>query len=93
MQTSNKVEYVSIAQAAIFMGVHIMTVRSWVRNKWIPAYRVGPKLLRIHVEDIRLLRLKISYIRENEPFGNLNNQRASIIARSLTYPSTAARNH
>lgn len=38
--------YISIEEAADYLGVKTSTVRSWIKNKGMPHYRVGGKLLK-----------------------------------------------
>lgn len=49
---SPTVESVSIAQAAEREGVHPDTIRRRIADGTLPAYRVGPKLIRIRVADL-----------------------------------------
>lgn len=43
---------ISITQAAALLGVSTRTIRRWIAAGELPATRIGPKLLRIHTEDI-----------------------------------------
>ncbi len=39
------------------LGVHVATIRRWVREHRVPAYRSGPRLIRIDWDEIlRVLR-------------------------------------
>lgn len=38
--------YISIEEAADYLGVKTSTIRSWIKNKGMPHYRVGGKLLK-----------------------------------------------
>lgn len=48
-------EFVSIDDAAFLLGVSSRTVRNWIHSGELRAYLVGPRLIRIDYEDIRLL--------------------------------------
>ncbi len=45
----------TIRQAADTLNCHPNTVRRWIASGRLPAYRVGPKLLRVRAEDIAAL--------------------------------------
>lgn len=45
----------SIAQAAAVLGVHSHTCRRWIAAGLLPAYRVGPRLLRVRAADVAAL--------------------------------------
>ena len=42
----------SIAGAADVLGVHAHTIRRWIASGTLPAVRVGPRLYRIHTNDV-----------------------------------------
>lgn len=42
----------SIQEAAQARGVTTKTVRRWIAQGLVPAYRVGPKLIRIRQDDL-----------------------------------------
>lgn len=44
--------HISINQAADRAGVHPRTVRRWIATGALPAYKMGPKLVRIDVADL-----------------------------------------
>lgn len=44
--------YISIEEAADYLGVKTSTVRSWIKNKGMPHYRVGGKLLKFKRSEI-----------------------------------------
>ncbi|MDH3049747.1 helix-turn-helix domain-containing protein [Gordonia alkanivorans] len=46
---------ISISQAAAHLGVSTRTIRRWITAGELPATRIGPKLLRIHTEDLERL--------------------------------------
>ena len=52
MRRSQQVEFLSVAQAAKLLGVSHSTVWRWVDADELPAYRIGPKTIRIRREDL-----------------------------------------
>ena len=40
-------QILTIAQVADRLGVHVSTVRAWVRDQKIPSYRVGERFVRL----------------------------------------------
>jgi excisionase family DNA binding protein len=42
----------TIAQAAAYFGVDVKTVRRWIAQGRLTAYRIGPRLIRIDRESI-----------------------------------------
>lgn len=44
--------YISIEEAADYLGVKTSTIRSWIKNKGMPHYRVGGKLLKFKRSEI-----------------------------------------
>ena len=49
----------SIQEAAHARGVTTKTVRRWIAQGLVPAYRVGPKLIRIRPDDLENLDRRI----------------------------------
>jgi len=47
--------YISIDDAASRLGVHSKTLRKWVAAGHVPAYRLGPKVLRIKLADLEAM--------------------------------------
>lgn len=45
--------YVSIAAAADLCAVSTQTMRRWISEGRIPAFRVGPKAIRLRTSDVR----------------------------------------
>ncbi len=48
-------ELLSVEQAATYLGVNRLTVRRRIASGDIPAYRLGPRLIRIRPEDLDAL--------------------------------------
>lgn len=46
---------ISIDQAATYANVHPMTIRRWIAAGRVPAYRVGPKLLRVDLNELEAM--------------------------------------
>jgi len=44
----------TIAQAARHKGVSQKTIRRWIASGILPAYRVGPRVVRIKADDLDL---------------------------------------
>ena len=44
-----------IAEAAEYANVHPSTLRRRIADGQLPAYRVGPKLLKVDIEDVEAL--------------------------------------
>jgi len=44
-----------LKQAADALDVHLNTVRNWVKDGTLKAYRLGPRLLRVRVSDLNAL--------------------------------------
>lgn len=49
----------SIQEAAQRRGVTTKTVRRWIALGLVPAYRVGPKLIRIREDDLEAIGRRI----------------------------------
>lgn len=45
-------EFYTVAQAARRLGVHPSTIWRWIDAERLPAYRVGPKSIRIKASDL-----------------------------------------
>ena len=44
--------YISIEEAAEYLGVKTSTIRSWIKKKNMPSHRVGGKLLKFKRSEI-----------------------------------------
>jgi len=42
----------STAEAAAYAHVHRCTIHRWIRDGKLPAFRVGPRLLRLDLDDL-----------------------------------------
>lgn len=52
MSTSGNKRLVNIAVAAGYADVHPATLRRWIAAGRLPAYRVGPRLLKIDLGEL-----------------------------------------
>jgi excisionase family DNA binding protein len=50
---------IPLAEAAASRGVSTRTVRRWIAAGLLPAYRVGPRLVRIDPDDLDRLERRI----------------------------------
>ena len=46
-------DYVSVEAAAASRSVCTKTIRNWIKSGKLPAYEMGPKLIRISVVDLK----------------------------------------
>ena len=55
-------EAISVQKAAEILDVHQLTIRRWIKNGWIKAYRIGPMIIRIpRTEIMRMRTMRIVY--------------------------------
>ena len=47
--------WANVREAAAYLRVSPTTVRDWIRRGELPAYRVGPRLLHIDLDDLDAL--------------------------------------
>ena len=52
MTDVQRVDYVSLTQAAELMAVSVKTVRRRIADGTLPAYRCGRRVIRVRVEDL-----------------------------------------
>lgn len=52
MTTTRERDYYTVAQAAEMLEVSTTTVWRWIKAELLPAYRAGPKNLRIKKQDL-----------------------------------------
>lgn len=45
-------DFYTVAQAADALGVSVSTIRRWIADQRLPAFRLGPKALRIKKQDL-----------------------------------------
>jgi len=45
-------ELLRLDEAAQRLGVHVVTMRAWVRERRIPAYRLGQRFVRVDWADV-----------------------------------------
>jgi hypothetical protein len=50
---------VSFAEASAYAVVPVKTMRDWVRRGLLPAYRIGPRLLQVDLNDIDAMRRRV----------------------------------
>lgn len=46
---------ITLPEAAEYLGLSVQTLRLWIDNGRIPAYRVGQKFIRVKVADIEAM--------------------------------------
>jgi hypothetical protein len=51
--------YALFKDAAAYAGVPVKTLRDWVRRGIVPAWRIGPQLLQIDLNDIDAIRRRV----------------------------------
>lgn len=54
-QTALNRDYATIPQIAEYLGVDARTVRRYISEGVLPAYRVGPKVLRVDLNEVETL--------------------------------------
>src|SRR5947209_3029004 len=57
-------QLLSVTQAARSLGVHISTIRRWIKQGKLPAYRVGDKGVRVRSGDLALLLTPLTQLEE-----------------------------
>ena len=45
----------NLTQVADVLDVSVTTVRNWIQDGTLPAYRLGPRLIRVMVSDLTAL--------------------------------------
>jgi excisionase family DNA binding protein len=50
--TTQRRHLVNITQAAEYADVHPMTLRRWIAAGRVPAYRAGPRLLKVDLNEL-----------------------------------------
>lgn len=64
MVASFRDEYVTVAEAADLLGVAQSTIRRWIREERIPAYRLGDRRILLRHHDLEGLAVPIRPIDE-----------------------------
>jgi excisionase family DNA binding protein len=80
MTQASERHFYSVAQAAEQLGVSPSTVWRWIEAERLPAYRVGPKNIRIKKEDIDRVVQPARPPRQGEP---MQERRAAATALSV----------
>jgi excisionase family DNA binding protein len=44
--------YVSVSEAAVYLGLSERTVREWIRTGRLRGYRAGPKVVRLRMDEL-----------------------------------------
>jgi excisionase family DNA binding protein len=50
--TAAKAGFVSIAEAAAYLGVNVRSIRNMLYDGRLKAYKLGPRIVRIRLSDI-----------------------------------------
>ena len=45
-------ELIPLTDASVRLGIHVTTLRAWVRNGAVPAYRVGRRYIRVDWNEL-----------------------------------------
>ena len=53
--TSELPPMMNLMQVAEVLDVSVTTVRNWIQDGSLPAYRLGPRLIRVMVKDLNAL--------------------------------------
>ena len=53
--TSELPPMMNLIQVADVLDVSVSTVRNWIQEGTLPAYRLGPRLIRVMVSDLNAL--------------------------------------
>jgi excisionase family DNA binding protein len=56
--------WASFSAAAEYAGIPAKTLRDWVRKGRIPAYRIGPRLLQIDLDDVDAMRRRVPTVHD-----------------------------
>jgi excisionase family DNA binding protein len=55
--------YVPFGEAVAYANVSAGTMRDWIRRGLLPAYRIGPRLLQIDLNDVDQLRRPVPTVK------------------------------
>lgn len=56
---SDEPRWASLKEAEIYSHIPRRTLRHWIAKGWLPAERVGPRLIRVDLDDVDRLRTPI----------------------------------
>ncbi len=71
-------ELITLREAAKRLGVHISTIRTWVRENRIPSYRMGARFTRVSWSDL------LATFRK-EPRKNADQEESSSVVAPSTF--------
>jgi excisionase family DNA binding protein len=54
--------WATVAAAAAYLAVNERTIRRWITSGTIPGKRVGPKLIRVDLNDLDRLGRSLQYV-------------------------------
>lgn len=67
---------IPVPQAARLLAVHISTVRRWIRQGKLPAYRVGDKGVRVRYDDLMQLLTPLEFEQEDKVLAGNRSSRS-----------------
>ena len=59
MTSKVRTEAFSLQRSAVLLDVSVMTLRRWIKDGRLRAFRAGPKLLRIPLDELQRMRKKM----------------------------------
>src|SRR6266487_2928654 len=84
MTQAAETDFYSIARAAKLLGVSPSTVWRWIEADRLPAYRVGPKNIRIKKADLEKVVQPTRSAGKEEPMKEVVPVRSTLTVRPLT---------
>lgn len=57
--TATRRRLASIAEAATYFDVSTRTIRRYISNGFLPAYRVGPRLIKVDLDELDKLARRV----------------------------------
>jgi excisionase family DNA binding protein len=75
---------VDLVRAAEYLGVSVQSVRRRIKEGLLPAFRVGPRAIRIYVDDLEALKQPIGGAVPSEPTPQRSRQEvvSELLART-----------